>query len=39
MQHMGLGCGAQILEPAMSAGHFFGLLPDALPGGHRTGPV
>ena len=26
-----------VLEPAVGVGHFFGLMPDALRGGHRTG--
>ncbi len=29
--------GAQILEPAMGVGHFFGLMPESLQSGHRTG--
>jgi N12 class adenine-specific DNA methylase len=33
----GLGQGAQILEPAMGVGHFFGLMPETMQGGHRTG--
>jgi hypothetical protein len=38
MQHLGLGANAQILEPAMGVGHFFGLMPEALlPGCRRTG--
>jgi len=37
LRHLGLGKGAQILEPAMGVGHFFGLMPDSMQGGHRTG--
>jgi hypothetical protein len=37
LQQLGLGKGAQILEPAMGVGHFFGLMPESLHGGHRTG--
>jgi N12 class adenine-specific DNA methylase len=37
LQHLGLGKGAQILEPAMGVGHFFGLMPDSMQGGRRTG--
>ena len=38
MQRFGLGAGAQILEPSMGVGHFFGLMPDELlPGVRRTG--
>ncbi len=37
LQHIGLGKGAQILEPAMGVGHFFGLMPESMQGGHRTG--
>jgi hypothetical protein len=35
--HLGLGRGAQMLEPAMGVGHFFGLMPESFDGGHRTG--
>jgi len=34
---LGVGKGAQILEPAMGVGHFLGLMPESLQGGHRTG--
>ncbi len=34
---LGLGHGAQVLEPAMGVGHFFGLMPESMQGGHRTG--
>jgi N12 class adenine-specific DNA methylase len=38
MQRFGLQPGAQILEPSMGVGHFFGLMPEALlPGTRRTG--
>jgi hypothetical protein len=37
LQHMGLGKGVQILEPAMGVGHFFGLMPESMQGCHRTG--
>ena len=37
LQRIGLGKGAQILEPAMGVGHFFGLMPETMQGGHRTG--
>jgi N12 class adenine-specific DNA methylase len=37
LRHLGLGNGVQILEPAMGVGHFFGLMPDSMQGGHRTG--
>jgi len=38
LQRLGLEPGAQVLEPSMGAGHFFGLMPEALlPGAQRTG--
>jgi hypothetical protein len=38
MQRLGLGAGAQILEPSMGVGHFLGLMPaDLLPG--AAGPA
>ncbi|MGO9640696.1 MAG: hypothetical protein ACLP1Y_05265, partial [Candidatus Acidiferrales bacterium] len=38
MERFGLGARAQILEPSMGVGHFFGLMPEALlPGCRRTG--
>jgi N12 class adenine-specific DNA methylase len=38
MERFGLAPGAQILEPSMGVGHFFGLMPEALlPGCRRTG--
>jgi N12 class adenine-specific DNA methylase len=36
-QHLGLGKGAQILEPAMGVGHFFGLMPESVKATHKTG--
>ena len=38
MERFGLQPGAQILEPSMGVGHFFGLMPESLhPGANRTG--
>jgi N12 class adenine-specific DNA methylase len=38
MRRIGLKPGAQVLEPSMGVGHFFGLMPqELLPGSHRTG--
>jgi hypothetical protein len=37
LHHLGLGKGAQVLEPAMGVGNFFGLMPETMDGGHRTG--
>lgn len=37
LQKMGAGQGVEVLEPAMGAGHFFGLMPDTVQEGHRTG--
>src|SRR6185295_6389928 len=37
LQRIGVAEGAQILEPAMGAGHFFGLMPEYMQGGHKTG--
>jgi hypothetical protein len=38
MEQFGLKSGAQILEPSMGVGHFFGMMPEALyPGTKRTG--
>jgi hypothetical protein len=38
MQRLGLTEGAQILEPSMGVGHFFGLMPPAVvPGSRKTG--
>jgi len=37
LHRLGLGQGAQVLEPAMGVGNFFGLMPESMQGGHRTG--
>ncbi len=37
LHQLGVGKGTQILEPAMGVGHFFGLMPESMDGGHRTG--
>src|SRR5271165_138085 len=38
MERLGLGTGANILEPSLGIGHFFGLMPESLlPGCRRTG--
>ncbi len=38
MERFGLQAGAQILEPSIGVGHFFGLMPESLhPGTRRTG--
>jgi N12 class adenine-specific DNA methylase len=37
LERIGVDKGAQILEPAMGVGHFFGMMPESLAGGHRTG--
>ena len=38
MERFGLQPGAQILEPSMGVGHFFGMMPESLyPGTRRTG--
>jgi type I restriction-modification system DNA methylase subunit len=38
MRRLGLGQGAQVLEPSMGVGHFLGLMPeDLLHGSRRTG--
>jgi N12 class adenine-specific DNA methylase len=38
LERLGVEAGAQVLEPSMGAGHFFGLMPEALlPGARRTG--
>jgi N12 class adenine-specific DNA methylase len=37
LDRLGLRRGAQILEPAMGVGHFFGLMPESIQGGQRTG--
>ncbi|HLG63102.1 MAG TPA: DEAD/DEAH box helicase family protein [Ktedonosporobacter sp.] len=37
LEHLGVKKGAEILEPSMGIGHFFGLMPDSLQARHRTG--
>jgi hypothetical protein len=37
LRRLGMGKGAQILEPAMGVGNFLGLMPESMQGGHRTG--
>jgi hypothetical protein len=38
MERFGLEAGAQIPEPSMGVGHFFGMMPEGLyPGTRRTG--
>jgi hypothetical protein len=38
LERLGLADGAQVLEPSMGVGHFFGLMPEAFtPGTRRTG--
>jgi N12 class adenine-specific DNA methylase len=37
LAHMGVGRDAQILEPSVGVGHFFGLMPESMQGAHRTG--
>lgn len=37
LEKLGVGQGVEVLEPAMGIGHFFGLMPEALQGGQRTG--
>ena len=37
LEKLGLGKNSEALEPACGIGHFFGLMPDTLRGGHRTG--
>jgi len=37
LEKLGLSNNAEVLEPAMGIGHFFGCMPEALSGGHRTG--
>jgi hypothetical protein len=38
LERLGLADGAQVLEPSMGVGHFFGLMPEAFtPGSRRTG--
>src|SRR6266568_5899404 len=37
LEKLGLGENIEVLEPAMGIGHFFGCMPEAMNGGHRTG--
>ncbi len=37
LQKLGLRKNSEVLEPAVGIGHFYGLMPHALQGGHRTG--
>jgi N12 class adenine-specific DNA methylase len=37
LEKFGLQQGSSVLEPAMGVGHFFGLMPESLLGGQRTG--
>lgn len=37
LAHLGLGKDIELLEPAMGVGHFFGMMPEPMRGGHRTG--
>src|SRR5205807_3553885 len=37
LEKLGIRKGAEVLEPAMGIGHFFGLMPETLQGGRRTG--
>ena len=37
LEKLGLGKNVEVLEPAVGVGHFFGLMPDTLRGGHQTG--
>ncbi len=37
LQKLGVQGNIEVLEPAMGIGHFFGLMPERLSGGHRTG--
>ena len=37
LEKLGVRHGVEVLEPAMGIGHFFGLMPEAMSGGHRTG--
>ncbi len=37
LEKLGLGENIEVLEPAMGIGHFFGCMPEAMSGGHRTG--
>ncbi len=37
LQKLGIRGNIEVLEPACGAGHFLGLMPEELQGGHRTG--
>ncbi len=37
LEKLGVRGSVEVLEPAMGAGHFFGLMPESMSGGHRTG--
>ncbi len=37
LRQLGVTAGVQALEPAMGVGHFFGMMPEDMQGGHRTG--
>src|SRR6266851_1988746 len=37
LEKLGIRKGAEVLEPAMGIGHFFGCMPEEMQGGHRTG--
>jgi N12 class adenine-specific DNA methylase len=37
LETLGVGKGIEVLEPAMGIGHFFGLMPERMSGGNRTG--
>src|SRR6266566_1345379 len=37
LEKLGVRHGVEVLEPAMGIGHFFGCMPEAMSGGHRTG--
>ena len=37
LEHLGVQKGAEILEPSMGVGHFFGLQPEHMQAAHRTG--
>ena len=37
LRQIGVSAGAQVLEPAIGVGHFFGLMPNDMRAAHRTG--
>src|SRR5258708_21326617 len=37
LEKLGISGSVEVLEPACGIGHFFGLMPEELQGGHRTG--